>query len=143
MRFFTKLSNALFARPSSNHALCDTDFAKFFTAKIDEYQPELVLPNAAFNRFSFILKNGQNLILHVNEKSEIQSYLDSLAAETAPKETIAQLGSFKYMLCHEGDMLPDGKQWPTYSRPALPFDGKYAQYYYHIAETCAVRSLRE
>lgn len=134
MKFFTALSNTLFANACNNHPLCDTEFAKFFMAKIEEYKPEEVTANDALNRFSFVLRTGQKLIIHVTERNEIQSYIESSAAETAPSELLSHLMTGKYMLCPEDDMLPDGKLWPLFIRPARAFDGKYSRYYYNISE---------
>ncbi len=134
MKFFTALSNSLYAHACNQHPLCDNEFARFFISKVEEFKPEEVTVNRALNRFTFVLDGNKNLIIHVTEKNEIQSYLESAAAESAPLELLSHLSSGKYMLCPEDDMLPDGKMWPLFIRPARSFDGRYARYYYTISE---------
>jgi hypothetical protein len=134
IKFFTALSNTLFARACRGHALTDTEFAKFFVGKIEELKPEEIQVNSSFNRFTFSFDGQPNLVIQVTEKNEILSYLESSAAESAPTELLAHLSTGKYMLCHEDDVLPDGKMWPLFIRPAKQFDGKYNRYFYNISE---------
>lgn len=136
MKFFTALSNALFPHACASNPLCDIEFAKFFISKIDELKPEEIRTNNAVNRFTLIFGEGQqNLVIYVTEKNEIQSYLESSAAVSAPSELLSHLSSGKYMLCPEEDILPDGKMWPLFIRPAKAFDGKHAKYFYTISES--------
>lgn len=135
IKFFTTLSNALFRHSAHNHPLADTEFAKFFIAKIEELKPEEIKTNSTFNRFTFIFTKEQpNLVIQITEKNEIQSYLDSSAAESAPSELLNHLSSGKYILCHDQDILPDGKLWPLFIRPAKSFDGRHAKFFYNISE---------
>lgn len=136
-KFFTALSNVLFSAPPYDHALSDTEFAKFFLAKINELKPEEIRPNNTFTRFEFIFGKGMpNQVIHVTERREIQSNLGSSAAETAPHDLIPHLSSGRYMLCHEeeDDVLPDGRFWPLFIRPAKPLDGKNTRFFYSISE---------
>jgi CheY-like chemotaxis protein len=134
-KFFTLLSNTLYSDVCDGHALFDTEFAKFFIAKIDEIKPYEIRANSTFNKFTFTFKEKHpNLILHITDKQEIQSYLESSAAESAPSELLAHLFSGEYMLCYEDDVLPDGKLWPLLIRPAKQFDGKNTRFFYSISE---------
>ncbi len=134
MKFFTGLSRALCTNASSNHPLNDTEFARFFMGKIEELKPEEIIASNSLNRFTFVLPEGKNLVVHVTEKNEIQSYLESSAAETAPKELLSHLSTGRYMLCHDDDVLPDGKMWPLFIRPAKSFDGRFTKFFYNISE---------
>lgn len=137
-KFFTKLSNVLYTDACSNHALFDTEFAKFFIAKIDEYKPEEIKANSNFSRFLFTFNDKcPDLVLHITDKREIQSYLESAAAESAPHELLTHLSSGDYILCHDDDVLPEGKLWPLLIRPAKQFVGKNNRYFYSIAEAQA------
>lgn len=135
IKFFTALSNSLYANAYDGHALQDTEFAKFFIAKIDELKPEEIIASSTFNRFTFVLGEKQaNLVINVTDKNEIQSYLESSAAESAPPELLKHLSSGQYILCHGDDFLPDGRKWPLYIRPARALDGKNNRYFYNISE---------
>lgn len=133
-KFFTSLSNALFS-DCSNHALFDTEFAKFFIGKIDEYKPEEILANDSFSRFNFSFSGkSPSLTMHVTDRREIQTHLESKAAQSAPAELLTHLSSGQYMLCHNDDKLPEGTKWPLFIRPAKKFNGKNNDYFYSIME---------
>jgi len=136
-KFFTGLSNLLYSDATFGHPLSDTDFAKFYLSKIEEFKPKEIRPNSTFTRFAFIgEKNAPNMMLHITDEKEIQSNLTSPAAKTAPSGLKSHLSSGKYMLCHEeqNGALPDGHLWPLFVRPAKEFQGKNKRFFYHISE---------
>jgi hypothetical protein len=134
-KFFTALSNTLYANACPFHAFSDTEFARFFISKIDEYKPDEINANSAFNRFIFSFNEKYlKIILYITDKREIQSYLESSAAESAPSELLAHLSSGEYMLCHNDDVLPEGSKWPLLIRPAKQLSGNNGKYLYSIAE---------
>lgn len=142
-KFFTALSNALFSSACDGHPLADTEFARFFIGKIEEYKPLEIRSNSSFNRFTFVFDSEKpNLVIHVTEKREIQSYLESSAADGAPNELLSHLSTGAYMLCHEDDVLPDGRTWPLYVRPAKPLDGKNTKFFYNISEAQSYEAMR-
>lgn len=141
-KFFTSLSNALFPHACDGHALADTEFARFFLGKIEELKPESIQSNSTFNRFTFSFSDERpDLVMHVTEKREIQSFLESSAADAAPKELLSHLSSGAYMLCYEDEVLPDGRQWPLFVRPAKQLEGKNHKFFYNISESHNVASV--
>jgi hypothetical protein len=137
IKFFTNLSNSLFSDVSHSHPLSDHGFAKFFISKIKELKPVEIRPNEDLNRFTFICEPERpTMVFTVTEMREIQTYLNSSAAESAPKELLTQMKTGKYILCHEesDDVLPDGSVWPLFIRPAKQFNGVNNKFYYSISE---------
>lgn len=135
IKFFTLLSNTLFPGITDDHPLMDLEFAKFFAAKIIEMKPQKIIPNNTLNSFNFELDNGTSIVLRITDKDEINSYLSSLAAESAPKEVLKQMALGKFILCHDEDVLPDGQLWPLLIRPAKEFIGKNKNYYFSFSES--------
>jgi hypothetical protein len=136
-KFFTALSNLLYPDAGSSHPLSDTEFARFYLSKIDELKPKEIIPNSSFTKFIFVGDNNEpNYILYVSTEKEILDILASSAAETASADIIPALASGKYMLCHNeaDDVLPEGKLWPLFLRPAKQFNGKNTKFFYHISE---------
>jgi hypothetical protein len=76
------------------------------------------------------------LSFHITHQKEIQSYLASSAAETAPAEVVSNLSTGRYILCHEeiDDVLPDGRMWPLLIRPAKQFETRNNRFFYCITE---------
>lgn len=136
IKFFTSLSNALFSDLGAGHPFGNAEFAKFFISKIEELKPHEIIPNTTLNKFLFSFDSLRpNLVLHITEKNEIHSFLNSSGAENAPKEVLDSLAKGKYMLCHEEDsVLLDGSLWPLYVRPAKEFTGRNINVLYNFSE---------
>lgn len=137
MKFFSSLSNELYAHAASCHPLCDKEFAKLFTLKISELKPTRITPNKALNKFVFEFANLKpNQVFHIAEPYEINSILTSSGAESAPPEVLKHLSTGKYILCHEDDeILLDGRLWPLHIRPAQEFRGQKLKLFYHFSES--------
>ena len=136
-KFFTAISNELFYNLSHDHPLSDTDFAKFFLSKLEEIHPDEVIPNQSLTRFIFAFSDDRiPMVFHISTMKEVNYYLTSTAAETAPKEILNHLLTGKYMLCHEeqDDVLPDGRLWPLFIRPAKQFCSQNQKFFYSISE---------
>src|SRR5690606_34613440 len=116
-KFFTAISNELFEDAEKDNPLADTDFARFFTDKINELKPSEIIPNETFTRFTFKFEtDAPSISLHVTNKQEIAAILMTDVAESAPIEVRNHLSSGKYILCPDdpAEVLPDGRLWPLY-----------------------------
>jgi len=136
-KFFTALSNLLYPNAPAGHPLSDSEFAKFYISKINELKPKEIRANSKFTRFTFVGADDQpSYVLNITSEKEIQETINSQAAETVPSDLIAHLASGKYMLCHNecDEVLPDGKLWPLFIRPAEEFRIRDTKFFYNISE---------
>ena len=143
IKYFTAISNILFEGNTVDHPLSDTGFAKFFIDRISSLNPSEIIPNAALTRFTFKFDHGTpDISLHVINRSETKDLLLTDAAESAPAEVLKHISSGRYILCSEerDDVLPCGKLWPLYLRPAKQLNTGSNQFLYSFTGASYVES---
>lgn len=131
-RFFCNISLVHNNFLSKDNPLLEKETIYLFKTVQEKYSLRYYESTNNCRLFNFFQDTtNDNLHLRIIPEEEIEVFLQSQQSETVPEEVIKLIKDGKMLPCFDGHVVPEGKEWVQYLRPAESLQG-YKKYLYSI-----------
>lgn len=115
-KFFTALSEHMFAGRESHNYLADTYVANKYLELIDRFEPHTIWPEPDLASFTLSNRQESPSRIFFTTKSEIDALIACYDPSQIPNQTLRRLKNGQYIICHKNPHTLDIEEWPYYLR---------------------------